>query len=160
MIPGGEHGPVLANHDVGDVSVIDEAEPPRVVALHVAEHLLGQQAAVRAALDVGQHRAVAIVIDLEDLADRRLGNDLVETVELGRQIVEKLRRLGDATPLGPPATLPPDEVAAEMDLEVMEVERPMWPSNRSKRPYAPDSAIRRSNRSWAASNPRCASTAG
>ena len=59
--------PTGADDDTVDEGVVDVPEAVRIAALEVREDLLHQQAAVDASLAVGQHGAVSVVVDLEEL---------------------------------------------------------------------------------------------
>ena len=94
-----EHGP--AGHDAVTAGVYDdfvvsyddplgvgavrEVKPLREATLQVAQHLLADQTAVRAARARRQHRRVALVVHFEELPDPRPRDDVVQPGETGRE---------------------------------------------------------------------------
>jgi hypothetical protein len=119
-----DDGRVLAHRDGRDLGVIDKPKPPSVTASEVIERLLGQQSAIRAPFQVGQYGAVSVVIDLEEFPNARLRDQLVEPIELSRYLRGETRILGHEATLGVPPTLPTDEVAAQVDKQLREIEHP------------------------------------
>ena len=115
---------LLADGDARDVGAIHEPEPARVAPFQIRECLLGQQPAVRGPLGTGQHRAVAVIVDVEQFAHARLRDDVIEPLEVSGKRVTELRPLRHHARLRAPPTLAADEVVAQMDLQVVQIEHP------------------------------------
>ena len=92
----------------------------RIGALEVGQDLLDEDAAVDAPLLLRQHGPVAIVVDLQQLADAGLGDDFVEGLELGGDLVEELGVLGHGARLGAQPALAPDQVVPQVHEHVVE----------------------------------------
>jgi hypothetical protein len=119
-----DDGRVIAHRDGRDLGVIDKSKPPSVTPSDVTERLLGQQAAIRAPFQVGQYGAVSVVVDLEQVPNARLRDHVVEPIELCRYLRPETRILGHEATLGVPPALPTDEVVAQVDKQLVEIEHP------------------------------------
>jgi hypothetical protein len=118
----GEANAVARGTDALDGGSVAVAEAIGVRPPQELEHLLDQQAAVGAALAIGQDRPIAVVVDLEELSDRRLGHDLEQRRQLRRQVVQEVGVGRDPDPLGPQAPTLANEVVGEVHEHVVAID--------------------------------------
>ena len=113
---------VRGDDDALHLGLVREAQPVGVLPLEIAEDLLAEHGAVGAALAVREHRAVPVVVGLEQLPDARLRHDGVELREIRRDLVQERRFLGDDAGLGPEATAEAQPVVAQVDHHMVQRE--------------------------------------